>query len=213
MKKSLKISLFITIPVVVIIATVITVMALVKTTPIKELSSYSYATIYKNSTSEGYQVGANVNSDDNADFKALVEDCSYSVLQSVFSGRVDLDNEYYYDSGNEVGLKMENFLNGKGLYDASVADINVAKIKFTFSSVRTAVIGNAEYTFDTVEMLVPNTNGEIREVTAVAYTAIDFTVQDDNGNGESENEYKEYFVFKFHANTSALYAYIANLSI
>ena len=112
MKKSLKISLFITIPVVVIIATVITVMALVKTTPIKELSSYSYATIYKNSTSEGYQVGANVNSDDNADFKALVEDCSYSVLQSVFSGRVDLDNEYYYDSGNEVGLKMENFLNG-----------------------------------------------------------------------------------------------------
>lgn len=213
MKKSLKISLFITIPVVVIIATVITVMALIKTTPIKELSSYSYATIYKNSSSEGYQIGANVNSSKNDEFKALVEDCSYSVLQSVFSGRVELDNEYYYDSGAEVGLKMNNFLNGKGLYDSSVADKNVAKIKFTFSSVKTAMIGNAEYTFDTVEMLVPNTNGEIREVTAVAYTAADFTVQDDNGNGESENEYKEYYVFKFHANTSALYAYIANLAI
>ena len=213
MKKSLKISLFITIPVVLILATVITVMALIKTNPIKELSSYSYATIYKNASSEGYQVGANVNSGDNAEFKALVEGCSYSVLQSLFSGRVELDNEYYYENGQEVGLKMNDFLNGKGLYNASVADNNVAKIKFTFADVKTAVIGNEEYTFDTVEMLVPNTKGEIREVTAVAYSVKDFTIQDDNGNGESENEYKEYYVFKFHANTSALYAYVTDLVI
>ena len=208
MNKTGKITLTVAIAVVAVLAIVITTLCLIVTKPLAALNNYTVAYVYQNSSdSSATHLSSNVNAQNNTKFKKLLEDCSYSVMQSILSGRTDLENEKYYVEGDEVTLGKNELINSAlGLYNKSDIDKSCPKVKLVFDGVQKAVIGKAEYEFDTVEFLVPNTSGEIRVITAIAYKASDYE------SGSAESDYVSFPVFRFSANTTDLYNFVKGLN-
>ena len=207
MKKTGKITLTIVIAIVAVLAIVITTLCLIVTKPLENLSDYTVAYVYKNSSdSSATHLSSGTNASQNAKFKKLLNECSYSVMQSILSGRTSLENEYYYLDGDKVTLgKNELIESSLGLYNKSDIDTTCAKVKLVFANPKTATIGKATYTFDTVEFLVPNTHGEIRVVTAIAYDSTAYN------SGSDESDYTTFPVFRFMANTTDLASFVAGL--
>ncbi len=206
MKKGTKIGIIIGASVVVVIVAVVLTLSLITTKPLESLADYKNAIVYESSTDDtsfhmSTANGVNVQKDKK--LRALLKGCSYSVIQSIFSGRTQTANEIYYEDGEEVKLtekELEEEMTG--LY--SKYDTTLPKLRLSFDGVRKAKIGNATYEFDTVEILVANTHGEIREITCVAWDSTVFNLQDE------ETEFKGFNVFKIHANTTELYNFMVN---
>lgn len=207
MKKGTKIGIIIGASLLVIIIGLVLTLSLITTKPIESLASYKNAIIYQNSTTNGYHVSANLAGKEAKDkkLKSLLKNCSYSVIQSIFSGRTDTANETYYENGEEVKFTQEQLTgSGTGLY--SKYDTNLPKLKLVFDGVRKAAIGSKTYEFDTVEILIANTYGEIREITCIAWNSEVFDKQTE------ETEFDGFSVFKIHANTTELYNFMMNIN-
>lgn len=203
MKKGTKIGITIgSVALVVIIALVLT-LSLITTKPLENLASYQTARVYQNSTTNGYPLTDNINKNKSDKLRSILKNCSYSVMQSIFSGRVDTENENYYKDGEVVEFTQTELTGeGSGLYTSY--DTSLPKLKLSFGEVKKAKIGSKTYEFDSVEILVADTHGEIKEITCIAWNDKLF-----EGGGEETQEIS-FPVFKIHANTTDLYNFIKN---
>jgi hypothetical protein len=126
-------------------------------------------------------------------------------MQSIFSGRTQTENSNYYENGEVVKFTQTELTgSGTGLY--SKYDKSLPKLKLVFDEVKKAKIGSKTYEFDTVEILVANTYGEIREIICIAWDSTKFDLQDE------ETEFEGFPVFKIHANTTELYNFMMNVN-
>ncbi len=200
MEKKKKITVAVAVVLVVIFAAVALTLFLVKTKPLAELSSYAKATVYTGGTmNSGYTMTEDVNEDMDKKFRAELENCSYSLFQQMVTGKVD--NFNLVKDGEDVVYTIEQLGEaGKGLY--TDYDTSLPLVELSFGKEVTFTIGRSEYTFDTVQFLVADTEGQVREITCVAYTDADFDKADE------ETSELEYNVFRFYANTSSLYSFI-----
>ena len=207
MKKKTKIGISIGAVVVVAIVAVVLVLSLVTTKPLENLANYKTAYVYTSSSDvNAYQLSDSLPGRDKKsnELKGLLKNCSYSIMQSIFSGRTNTDNANYYEDGELVEFTQTELTgSGTGLY--SKYDGTLPKLKLVFDQVKKAKIGSREYEFDTVEMLIANTHGEIREITCIAWDSTKFDVQDE------ETEFISFNVFKIHANTTDLYNFMMNV--
>lgn len=206
MKKGTKIGITIGSIFASILVVAVVVLSLITTKPLANLADYKVAYLYESgSVSNGYQVSSLLTGEEkqseDAELKDLLSKCSYSVMQSLLSGKVETANEVYLENGEDVTFGQTE-LNGAGLY--TKYDSSLPKLKLTFSTVKKATIGSEEYEFDTVELLIANTYGEINEITCVAWDSTKYDIQDE------ETEFINFPVFKLHANTTDLYNFIMN---
>lgn len=203
MKKGTKIGITIgSVALVVIVALVLT-LSLITTKPLENLASYQTARVYQNSTTNGYPLTDNINKNKSDKLRSILKNCSYSVMQSIFSGRVDTENENYYKDGEVVEFTQTELTGeGAGLYTSY--DTSLPKLKLSFDEVKKAKIGSKTYEFDSVEILVADTHGEIKEITCIAWNDKLFDRQDE------ETQEISFPVFKIHANTTDLYNFIKN---
>lgn len=207
MKKGTKIGIIIGASLLVIVIALVLTLSLITTKPLEALASYKNAIVYQNSSTNGYHIASDLAGKEDKDkkLKSLLKDCSYSVIQSIFSGRTDTNNVNYYEDGEEVKFTQTELTgSGTGLY--SKYDTSLPKLKLVFSEVKTAKIGSKTYEFDTVELLIANTHGEIREITCVAWNSEVFDKQTE------ETEFDGFTVFKIHANTTELYNFMMNVN-
>ena len=207
MKKGTKIGISIGAIVLTAIVAVVLVLSLVTTKPLESLADYKNAIVYQDSTANGYHISSTLAGKEENDkkLKGLLKNCSYSVMQSLFSGRVDTNNETYYEDGEVVEFtETELAGSGKGLYKKY--DSSLPKLKLVFKDVKKAKIGNSTYEFDTVEILVADTHGEIREITCIAWDSTKFDLQDEEADPIG------FPVFKIHANTTELYNFLMNVN-
>jgi hypothetical protein len=206
MKKGTKIGIIIASAVLAVIVAVIVILSVITTKPLENLADYKTAYLYTSSSdANAYQLSATLPGKEkkNNELKSLLQNCSYSVIQSIFSGRVNVENETYYEDGEVVEFTQTELTgSGTGLY--SKYDGTLPKLKLVFNTVKKAKIGSREYEFDTVELLIANTHGEIREITCIAWDSTKFDVQDE------ETEFIAFPVFKISANTADLYNFIMN---
>ena len=220
MKKKTKVIISASAAVAVVLAIVIIVLACIVTRPFENLADYKYAVIYNGSadTSEEYILSDTQDPDkknSHSELKSLLEENKYSVLKSVLSGRTATENKPCTDSEGESITLSETDLKSPtsiGLYGANVEslDVTVPKIKLVYGEVKTVVIGKEEYTFDTVEFLVPNTQNEIRDILVVVYSQADFEMNNSD-DGDDTDLPKTYGVFTVMANTTALNSFVKNI--
>ena len=207
MKKGTKIGIIITAVLLVAVVATVIILSVITTKPLENLADYKVAYVYTSSSdTNSYQISSSLagKEDKDEELKGLLKDCSFSAIQSLFSGRTDTANETYYEDGEVVEFTQTELTgSGTGLY--SKYDGTLPKLKLVFSTVKTANIGSEEYTFDSVEILVADTHGEIMEVTCIAWDSNAFDLQDE------ETEYVSFAVFKIHANTTALYEFLMNV--
>ncbi len=206
MKKRTKIGISIGAVVLVVIVALVLVFSLVTTKPLENLADYKKAIIYKNSDANGYHIASTLSGKQDKDkkLKNLLKDCSFSLMQSIFSGRTDTDNENYYEDGELVEFNQTELAgSGKGLYEKY--DTTLPLLHLEFDEVKKAQIGSKSYTFDSVEILIANTYGEIRGITCIAWDSTVFDKQDEN------TEEQKFTVFKIHANTTDLYNFIMDI--
>ena len=196
MKKRAKIGISIGAVLLVAVVVLVLVFSLVKTKPLENLADYKNAIVYQDSNSNGYHIKKDLPGQQGKNYdklKNILKDCSYSLMQSIFSGRTDTGNKTYYENGEVVKLTQTELTgDGKGLY--AKYDGTLPKLRLEFSEVKKANIGSSSYTFDTVEMLVANTYGEIREITCIAWDSTVFE------NQNEETEFESFAVFKISAN-------------
>jgi hypothetical protein len=207
MKKGTKIGIVIGASVLAVVVALVLVFSLVTTKPLEELSSYKNAIIYQDSATSGYHVSSTLAGKEEQDkkLKSLLKDCSFSLMQSIFSGRTQTENSNYYENGEVVKFTQTELTgSGTGLY--SKYDKSLPKLKLVFDEVKKAKIGSKTYEFDTVEILVANTYGEIREIICIAWDSTKFDLQDE------ETEFEGFPVFKIHANTTELYNFMMNVN-
>lgn len=207
MKKGTKIGIIIGASLLVIVIALVLTLSLITTKPLEALASYKNAIVYQNSSTNGYHIASDLAGKEDKDkkLKSLLKDCSYSVIQSIFSGRTDTNNVTYYEDGEEVKFTQTELTgSGTGLY--SKYDTSLPKLKLVFGEVKTAKIGSKTYEFDTVELLIANTHGEIREITCVAWNSEVFDKQTE------DTEFDGFTVFKIHANTTELYNFMMNVN-
>lgn len=218
MKKGTKIGIIITASILVLIVAAVIILSVITVKPLENLADYKIAYVYTSSEdTNSYQISSTLagKEDKDSKLKSLLKDCSFSAIQSIFSGRTAIANVTYLEDGEVVYFGAEelseiadeeNGIDGSALGLYSKFDGTLPKLKLKFGEVKSAIIGNTEYSFDTVELLVADTHGEIMEISCVAWDSTKFEDQ-------SETEGPEYsvVVFKIHANTTALYEFLMNV--
>ena len=208
MKKGTKLGITIGAIVSTVLVAVILVLSFITTNPLANLADYKIAYLYSSSTdANAYQISSLFSDEDkqkdDSKLKDLLKNCSYSVMQSILSGKVETANEVYLEDGKEVTFGKTEF-DGAGLY--TKYDTTLPKLRLKFDSVKKATIGSEEYEFDHVELLIANTYGEINEITCIAWDDTKFDLQDNE-----EIEPVTFAVFKIHANTTELYNFMMNV--
>ena len=207
MKKKVITIVSIIVAIVLVLGGTVLTLSLIKTKPLESLADYKTATVYFGSSDAvGYDMTSSVNADKDKKFRAQLKECSFSVMQALLSGRTANDNAKYYDDGEPVTLTLDQLdYSSGGLYElsSSIVDSTVARVVLAYSEEKTAKIGSKTYTFDHVQFLVPYTQGQIREVTVVAYT--------DSEMFDEELDAPQFEVFKIQANTSPLYDFVKSL--
>ncbi|MBE5732392.1 MAG: hypothetical protein E7353_05065 [Clostridiales bacterium] len=208
MKKRAKIGISIGAVLLVAVVVLVLVFSLVNTKPLENLADFRKAIVYEDANANGYHIAKDLPGQQGKNYdklKKLLKENSYSLMQSIFSGRTDTDNKTYYENGEVVKFTQTELTGeGKGLYEKY--DQTLPKLRLEFSEVKEAKIGSKSYTFDTVEMLVANTYGEIREVTCIAWDSTEFE------NQNEETEFAGFAVFKISANTTSLYNFMIGLN-
>jgi hypothetical protein len=203
MKKGTKIGIIIGSAVLAVIVALVLVLSLTTTKPLESLSNYDLARVYQNSTSNSFDLTDNIETKKSNKLRSLLKNCSFSTMQAIFSGRADTVNKVNKENGETVKLSQEELVDGKGLY-SKYTETTLPKIKLSFNEVKKAKIGSKTYEFDTVEILVANTHGEIREITCIAWDNTAFDVQN------PEEDPASFEVFRIYANTTELYNFILN---
>ena len=210
MKKGTKIGISIGAIALTVVVALVLALSFITTKPLANLADYMKASIYTSSRDDtAYQVSSLLSEEQkkkDKELKELLQDCSYSLIQQIFSGKVETDNEDYVENDNEVVFTQTELTGeGKGLYEKFGADLDLPKLRLTFSEKKERVIGKEKYEFDTVELLIANTYGEIGEIVCVAWDSNVFTVQNEQTADVS------FKVFKIHANTTSIYNFIINI--
>ncbi len=207
MKKRIIIIVSIVVALVLVLGGVALTLSLIKTKPVEALSDYKTATVYFGSSDTvGYDMSSSVNSANDKKFRGQLKNCSFSAMQAFLSGRTANDNAKYYADGDPLTLTLDQLdYSAGGLYElsSSIVDPTVARVVLAFAEEKTAKIGSKTYTFDHVQFLVPYTQGQIREVTVVAYSSSE--------TFDEESDAPEFEVFKIQANTSPLYDFVNGL--